>query len=38
MVSVENNRSPSIAQFMEAKGFDLIKCVGCDEIYKNRSF
>ena len=38
MISVENNRSPSIMHFLDTKGFDLIKCVGCDEIYRNRSF
>lgn len=38
VISVENNRTPSIVNFLESKGFDLVKCVGCDEIYKNRSF
>lgn len=37
MITVENNnRTPSIANYLNPLGFDLIKCVGCDEIYKNR--
>jgi len=37
VISVENgNRSPDIFRYLTSKGFHLVKCVGCDEIYQRK--
>ncbi|MFA7256226.1 MAG: FkbM family methyltransferase [Kiritimatiellales bacterium] len=38
IISVENgSRSSSIFRYLTSKGFVLIKCVGCDEIYRHKA-
>ncbi len=37
VIGVENNiRSPDIFYYLTSKGYQLVKCVGCDEIYMRR--
>lgn len=37
MVSVENgSRSPAVFRYLTSKGFHLVKCIGCDEIYRHQ--
>lgn len=38
MISVENgSRSSAVFRYLTSKGYVLVKCVGCDEIYRHHS-
>lgn len=38
VITVENNRTPAVYDLLTRKGFRLMRCVGCDEIYQNLNF
>lgn len=38
VIGVENgSRTPDICRYLATKGYRLVKCVGCDEIYRHQS-
>jgi len=38
IIGVENgSRSPAICSYLSSKGYVLVKCVGCDEIYRHKT-